>query len=194
MYISTVQSPVEREILTHRVAQEAGISAAAMEAEVKRAFTAALRRERKKEESEALRPVRAVQPRETGLRYDNPRSALCEEKLLALLLEDPELLRRTGAVLAPEMFSPPFLAKIYQRALELERGGHEIVPAAVMAGLEEAEARHLTGILSAKVASADAEKEAADYIAVIREEHAKKQTEGDDRLMDALSRKRERKG
>ncbi|MGM9639586.1 MAG: DNA primase [Butyricicoccaceae bacterium] len=194
VYISTVQSPVEREILTHRVAQEAGISAAAMEAEVKRAFTAALRRERKKEESEALRPVRAVQPRETGLRYDNPRSALCEEKLLALLLEDPELLRRTGAVLAPEMFSSPFLAKIYQRALELERGGHEIVPAAVMAGLEEAEARHLTGILSAKVASADAEKEAADYIAVIREEHAKKQTEGDDRLMDALSRKRERKG
>ena len=40
----------------------------------------------------------------------------------------------------------------------------------------------------------EAQKELVDYIAVIKEEHAKKQTEGDDRLLEVLSRKRERKG
>ena len=76
----------------------------------------------------------------------------------------------------------------------MEESGHEIRPAAVMAGLEDAEIRHLTHVLSAKVASSDAEQELVDYIAVIKEEHAKKQTEGDDRLLEVLSRKRERKG
>ena len=64
----------------------------------------------------------------------------------------------------------------------------------MIAGLEDAEIRHLTHVLSAKVASSDAEQELVDYIAVIKEEHAKKQTEGDDRLLEVLSRKRERKG
>ena len=83
---------------------------------------------------------------------------------------------------------------IYEKALQMEESGHEIRPAAVMAGLEEAEIRHLTQVLSAKVASTDAERELADYIAVIQAEQAKGQTEGDDRLLEVLSRKRERKG
>ncbi len=193
-YIASVQSPVEREILTHTVAKEADITPAAMSAEVKRAFTAALRKEKKKTENEALRPIRAVQPKETGLRYSNPRSAVCEEKLLAIVLDDHELLQKAGTMIAPSEFSSDFLARIYEKALYMEENGHEIRPAAIMAGLEDAEVRHLTQVLSAKVASQDAERELADYVAVIKAEQAKQQAEGDDRLLEVLSRKRERKG
>ena len=193
-YIASVSSPVEREILSHMVAQETGISAAVMAAEVKRAFTAGARRERRKTESDALRPLRAVQPKERGLTYTNPRSALCEEKLLTIVLDDEELLRAAAEKIRPEEFSSDFLAKIYQKALDMEREGHVISPAAMMAGLEDNEAKHLTAMLSAKLPSSDPARELEDYISVIKEEKAKTSSNGDDRLLDILNRKRERKG
>ena len=193
-YIATVSSPVEREILSHMVAQETGVAAASMAAEVKRAFISGARREKKKTESEAMRPVRNIQPKENRLRYQNPRSAVCEEKLLSIILEDSDLLHKAGEMISPQEFSSEYLARIFEKALAMEQSEHEIRPAAVMAGLEDAEARHLTAILSEKVPSHDPLAEMTDYIRVIKAEKAKDNSQGDDRLKEILSRKREREG
>lgn len=193
-YIASVSSPVEREILSHTVAQEAGITPAAMASEIKRAMTAEARKERRRMESEATSPIRAAQPKESGLRYDNPRSALCEEKLLAVVLNDSELLKLADEKIAPEEFSSPFLAKIFEMATSAERDGREVSTAAILSSLEENEARHLTGILSVPLPSSDREKELEDYIKVIKEEKARMSLDGDDRLFEALNRKRDRKG
>ncbi len=192
-YIATVVSPVEREIVSHMVAQEANIASTVMAAEVKRAFTARARREKKKRDAQALRPVTAAQPKERGLRYQNPRSALCEEKLLAIVLEDGALLARASALIAPEEFSSEFLGRVYARALEAAQSG-SVSAAAIMAGLEESEARHLSGVLSGKVSSGDEKRELEDYIKVIKEEKARSQLDGDRRLLEILNQKRERKG
>ncbi|MEA4920692.1 MAG: DNA primase [Clostridiaceae bacterium] len=193
-YIATVSSPVEREILSHMVAQEAGISAGVMAAEVKRAFGAVIRKEKKKTELDAMRPLKMAQRKETGVRYENPRSAVCEEKLLSIILEDADLLKSAEKLISPDEFSSPFLAKIYEKALEMEHSGHDIIPAAVMSGLDEGEARCLTSILSAKVLSQNEKKELEDYIKVIKEEKTKNTSDFDQKLIEVLHRKRERKG
>lgn len=192
-YIATVASPVEREIVSHMVAQETGIASTVMAAEVKRAFTARSRREKKKFDAAALQPVRAVQPKEQGLRYKNPRSAVCEEKLLAIVLEDRALLERAEELLTPEDFSSDFLGNIYRKALDAARTG-DVSVAALMAGLEENEARHLTGVLSGRVVSQDERRELEDYVRVIKEEKARSSMDGDRRLLEILNQKRERKG
>lgn len=193
-YIATVSSPVEREILSHMVSQEAGINAGIMAAEVKRAFASAIRKERKKTELDAMRPIRMAQRKESGARYANPRSAVCEEKLLSIVLEDADLLKSAEKLISPDEFSSPFLAKIYEKALKMEHSGHDIIPAAVMAELDDGEARCLTSILAAKVLSNNEQKELEDYISIIKEEKTKNNSDGDQKLIEVLHRKRERKG
>ena len=68
------------------------------------------------------------------------------------------------------------------------------MPAALLSQLTDAESRHLTRLFSQEIPSKDPEKEIEDYIRIIKEEYAKNNSEGDQRLMDALSRRRERKG
>ena len=193
-YISTIGSPVEREILIGSVSQQAEISSQVMTAEVKRAFTIKARRQKKKEESEALQPLRNVQPKENGLRYKNPRSALCEEKLLILVLQDWELMQKAVSAIDCEEFSSPFLAEIFKKACLMSKNEWNAMPAALLSQLTDAESRHLTRLFSQEIPSKDAEKEIEDYIRIIKEEYAKNNSEGDQRLMDALSRRRERKG
>ena len=86
------------------------------------------------------------------------------------------------------------MAKIFEMAVNAEREGREASTAAILSSLEENEARHLTGILSAPLPSSDTERELEDYIKVIKEEKARTSLEGDDRLIEALNRKRDRKG
>ena len=142
-------------------------------------------------ERRAMQPLRQAQPAERGLRYENPRSALCEEKLLALVLPDQENLDKAAAKISPDAFSSAFLAKIYQKALERRSQGLEPSAAACMAGLEEGEIRHLSGVLADAVRSRDPDREMQDYIDTITFEHEKKMAQdGDEWLRQAASRRR----
>ncbi len=94
--VSSLPSAVEREIYGGHAAQTAGVTPEAMAQEVKRAFSARLRREKKQQERRDLAPASQLQPKQRGLRYENIRSALAEEGVLRLVLLDPELLSADG--------------------------------------------------------------------------------------------------
>ena len=125
-YLATVPSEVEREIFGRTVAKEAGVSEQAMLAEVGRAVKSRYRRERAKEEKQALNPVQGAQPAQRQLRYSNVRSARCEEGVLTLALSDVDLLRQAAGQLQAEEFSSPCLAKAYALLLRrMEQGGRD---------------------------------------------------------------------
>ncbi len=193
--LAAMPNRIEREIYARSAAQMAGLSENAVLTEVARASARGERRKKQDTERRALQPLRQVQPHERELRYQNPRSALCEEKLLALVLQDQDLLDQAREKVSPDAFSSDFLAKIYQKAIERREQGLELSAAACMAGLPEGEVRHLSGVLAESVRSREPEREMDDYISTILSEYEKRtEPDGDDLLRKAASRRRSKEG
>ena len=82
-WICTLGSAVQREVYGPRVAETAKISVDAMKLEVNRAFKRRQSAEKKKQEKIDLAPSRALQPKSRSIRYDNMKSAMAEETILA---------------------------------------------------------------------------------------------------------------
>ena len=172
-YLATVPSEVEREIFGRTVAKEAGVSEQAMLAEVGRAVKSRYRRERAKEEKQALNPVQGAQPAQRQLRYSNVRSARCEEGVLTLALSDVDLLRQAAGQLQAEEFSSPCLAKAYALLLRRMEQGEETSLAHCLGALEPEEGELLAKIVANAVPAADPQRALRDYISVIETEHLK---------------------
>ena len=190
-YLAGIPSDVEREIFARNAARDAGISEEAVLTEVQYARKHRQKRAKEQFQREALSPLRRMQPRDRELRYDNPVSAFCEERLLAVTLRDRQLLEYAEARISPEEFSAPFLARIYQMALDRINQGLEPSPAVWMAELSEGETRLLTDILAGGVHSADPKRELEDCISKIKKEALKKNGDGNDALLAVLRQKRE---
>ena len=71
---------------------------------------------------------RANQPRPRGLRYDDMRSAMAEEGVVALLYLDSALARECRD-LPPEDFSSPLLGEVYRLLREAAGEGRTPSPA-----------------------------------------------------------------
>ena len=141
--ICTLDSSVKREIYSGRVAQAAQITEDSMKLEVSKAFKRRLAREKKQQEKIDLAPAQAMQPKARSVRYDNMKSAMAEEGILAQALLDPSLMAETD--LTGEAFSVPLLGKVYDQLLAMYKEGYE-VSIASLADIAQEEMSHITGI------------------------------------------------
>ncbi len=140
--ISTLPSPVQREVYMGRVAETAKISMDAMKLEVDRAYKRRKARQKKQQEKIDLAPVQALQPKSRTIRYDNMKSAMAEENILAQILREPALCAQVGN-LKPAEFSAPLLGKVYGQLLDRYQQGLE-VSVAVLSDLRAEEMSHVT--------------------------------------------------
>lgn len=184
-YLAGVSSTVEREVYARAAAKEAGVSAESVLTEAKRLRESRRRRQEKQLAQEALQPERLRQPQAWELHYDDPASAVIEERVVSAVLGDGALLRRAAERLFPEQFSSPFLAKIYRLALERLAEGLEPDPSFCMSQLESDELRQFTRILSSLVRERVDEALLDEYIQTIIYHHQKRTAPPDD---DALLR------
>ena len=189
--LCTLSSAVSREVYGRRVADSASISYEAMKLEVDKAFKRRLSKEKKKQEQISLSPARNHQPRERTIRYDNIKSAMAEELLLALVLKEPALLDQTGE-LTVSAFSSPLLGRVYDQLLSRHRQGLE-VSLGVLSELSAEEMSHVAGILRRQEAPVS-EEALRDCIRTIRSESRKRQVTSDDDLLALRNQVRERKG
>ncbi len=181
--------PVEREVYTTRAAEAAGLPPEAMRMEVTRAGKRRRAIERKQREKRELSPTATLQPAERSIRYQNLRSAMAEEGVIRLLMQDDTLFPQEMPVSAEE-FSSPLLGRIYG---ELWRRRGHVSLTALSAVLEQEEMSHLTALLQKPESTANAPQALADYIRVIREEYAKR-TAGVDPLAAARETYKDKKG
>jgi len=189
--ISTLGSAVQREVYGHRVAEAGKISYEAMKTEVDKAFKRRLAQEKKKQERISLEPARARQPESRSIRYDNIRSAMAEETVIALALRDPALLdKATG--LTGENFSVPLLGRVYDQLLERHNCGLE-VSLGVLAEMSPDEMSHLTGICQRQQGPVS-EAAFSDCIKIIHSATQSKNIESDDDLLAFRNKLKERKG
>ena len=189
--ISTLSSAVQREVYGTRVAEAASISYDAMKLEINKSFKRRMAKERKRQEKIDLAPAQALQPKSRAIRYDNMKSAMAEETVLAMVLKEPALLEKT-AVLTPESFSCPLLGKVYEqlagrasRGLELSLG--------VLEDLSGDEMSHMAGVVH-RHAGPVSEDALADCVRTIQAEQQLRSASSEDDLLRIREKLKERKG
>ena len=187
-FIATLSSAVEREVYSGRAAETAGVQTEAVKLEVNRAYRRRLSAQKKQEQKKNLRPAEAMQPAATGLKYDNIRSAMAEEGLLAQLLLEPALLDQTGMI-HPEDFSAPLLGRVYEWMQTRWNQGLQISISAMDGTFASEEIGHITDIFRKKGNIVN-EQALRDYIRVIQTE-ASKQNED---LLAVFQRRQDKNG
>ncbi|MBQ4600908.1 MAG: DNA primase [Oscillospiraceae bacterium] len=189
--ISTLPGAVQREVYGGRVAEIAKISADAMKLEISRAYKRRQYQNKKKQEKIDLSPQRTHQPRSRDIRYDNMRSAMAEEAVIAMVLKQPELLEHTRK-LEGEKFSSPLLGKVYTQLSQRYRQGLE-VSAGVLAELSGEEMSHITGICQRQQA-APSEEALQDCIRTIEQENDRGKVSSAEDLLALRNKMKESKG
>ena len=189
--ICTLSSAVQREVYGNRVAEAAKISVDAMKLEIERARKRRVNRQKKQQEKIDLEPAKALQPKARSIRYDNMKSAMAEEGVLALILREPALLAHVAG-LTGEVFSSLLLGKTFDQLVKRYRDGRE-VSVAVLEDLSAEEVSHITGILQRQEGPVS-EQALRDCIRIIRSEHQASKVVSNDDLLAYQNKLRERKG
>ena len=189
--ISGLSSSVQREVYSHRVAEAAKISDAAMRMEVERAFKRRISRQKKQQEKIDLAPAKALQPKSRTIRYDNMKSAMAEENILSQILREPAMLAQAKE-LKPEHFSSELLGRVYGQLLQRSQQGLE-VSLSVLADLTGEEMSHITGIFQRQQGPVS-EQAFADCIRTVRSEHQAAAVTTEDDLLSYRNKLKERKG
>ena len=189
--ICTLGSAVQREIYGRRVAEAADITYEAMKLEVDKSFKRRIQKEKKRQEQIDLAPARNLQPKARSIRYDNMKSAMAEEAVLALVLKEPALLDQAKELKGSE-FSSPLLGRAYGQLLSRHGQGLE-VSLAVLSDFSGEEMSHLAGILQRQEGPVN-ENALRDCIRTIRSEHQGSTVSSDDDLLAFRNKLKESKG
>ena len=189
--ICTLPSAVQREIYGNRVAEMCKISPEAMKLEIGKAYKKRLAREKKKQEKIDLAPARNMQPKTRAIRYDNVKSAMAEETVLAMTMKEPALFDKTGE-LTEKMFSVEVLGKAFAQLRQRHSQGLE-VSGSVLTDFTPEEMSHMIGIVHRHDGPVN-EQALLDCIRIIRAEHQAQNISSDDDLLALQKKMRERKG
>ena len=189
--IGSLHSSVQQEIYGHRVAETAKISYDAMKLEISKAYKRRAYREKKRQESIQLAPVKSLQPKSRTMHYDNVKSAMAEEELLAMALRSPDLLDRTGT-LTPQAFSSAVLGKVYGQIKDRHEKGLE-TSLAVLEDLTQEEMSHVAMIVQRQQGPVN-EQAFHDCIRTVLAQHEAARVQSEDDLLAYQNKLRERKG
>jgi len=190
-FVSTLPSAVQREVYGTRAAEAAGISYDAMKIEVNKAWKRRQHREKKKQEQIDLSPARNLQPHSRNFRYDNIKSAMAEETVIAMALKDPALLDHTG-MLSQGHFSSEVLGRVFAQLMHRHTQGHEI-SIAILTDFTSEEMAHVAGISQRQQGPVN-EQAFHDCIRTILDEHGKANIDSNADIMARRNKLKERKG
>lgn len=189
--VASLPSPVQREVYGGRAAETAKVTPEAMKLEVDRARKRRENREKKQEEQKMLSPAQNLQPKSRTIRYDDIRSAMAEEVILANIFKQPSLLDQVGGLTAAQ-FSCPLLGKIFRQQQDRYKQGLE-VSASVLDGLESDEMAHLAGILQRNQGPVN-EQAFADCVRTVLESYRARNTVTEQDLLALRDKMKEKKG
>lgn len=189
--IATLPSSVQREVYSHRIADEGGISFEAMQMEVTKAWKNLQRKEKKAQEKRDLAPAQASQPKSRAIRYDNLKSARAEENVIAQAMKEPALMD-DAKELKPEEFSVPLFSRVYRQMRARHDGGLAVSPA-TLEDLSADEASHVAMVVAGHTGPINAQA-FRDCVSIIRSEHSLASVDSDDDLLSMRKKMQERKG
>ena len=190
-FVSTLQSAVQREVYGTRAAEAAGISYDAIKIEVNKAFKRRMAREKKKQEKIDLSPAQNLQPHCRSIHYDNVKSAMAEETVIAMVFKEPALLDQTG-ILSQGHFSSQLLGRVFSQLVQRHVEGHEI-SIGILTDFTSEEMAHVACV-SQKQQGPVNEQAFHDCIRTILNEYGKASVTTDADMMALRNKMKERKG
>lgn len=189
--LCTLGNPTRQEVYGRRVAETASVSYEAVQSQIKKAQKSRRYREKKQQEEVSLAPVRNLLPPNTSIRYDNPKSARAEERILAMVLCTPVLLDQMQG-LEGAHFSSPLLGRVYEQLLQRYRN-HQDVSIAVLEGLSQEEMAHLVRIAQQQEGPVSPEA-FGDCVRTVRDAHQSAAVSSDEDLLALQKKLQDRKG
>ena len=189
--ISSLGSAAQREVYGNRVAEAAKVSFETMKLEIAKAYKRRQNKQRKQQEAIDLAPVKALQPKSRTIRYDNVKSAVAEEGILAQILREPAMLDQAGSLKA-EDFSVELLGRVYAQLLDRYKQGLE-VSLSVLADMTAEEMNHLSAI-SQRQTGPVSEASFRDCVRTVQTQHESKSVTSDEDLLAFRNKLKERKG
>ncbi len=189
--ICTLGSSVQREVYGNRVAEVASVSYDAVKMEIDRAYKRRQKNQKKQQEKILLAPERALQPKARSIRYDNIKSAMAEEGIIAQILREPALLNQTEELTA-QMFSSKLLGNVFDQLSRRYRQGLE-VSVGVLEDLNGEEISHITHLYQRNEGTVNHEA-FADCIRTVRSEYQAGQVTSEDDLLAFQNKLKQRKG
>ncbi len=189
--LGTLQSPVQQEVYGNRVAESAGISPEVLRLEIEKSSRRLQARKKRQQEKADLSPARNLQPKSRAFHYDNLKSAMAEESVLAMVLTEPALFAQTESLKQQE-FSSALLGQVYAQLKQRYEAGLE-VSTAVLSGLNGEEMAHVAGIQQRRQGPVNADA-LADCIRTIHSQCQAGQVSNDQELLAFRNRLKERKG
>ena len=138
-----------------------------------------------------MAPAQALQPKTRTIRYDNMKSAMAEETVIAMVLRESALLDEIRDLSAEE-FSSGLLGSVYLQLRSRHDQGLD-VSLGVLTDLSAEEMSHVTGVFQ-RLSGPVNEKALRDCVRIIKEEHSNSNVSSVDDLMALRNRYRERKG
>ena len=190
-FISTLSNAVQREIYGTRVAEAAGISFDAMKIEINKSYKRRIAREKKKQERISMAPAANLQSKSRSIHYEDVKSAMAEESVIAQVLKVPALLDQTTQLTGAE-FSSPLLGKVYDQLVMRHREGLEVA----LTGLSDVtkeEMSHIAGIVHRQQGPVS-EQALADCVGIILAQNRKKHVSSEDDLLRLQEQMKKRKG
>ena len=154
---------IEREVYAGRAAKMAGVTAEAMNIEVRRELGIRRKRRQAAERREIRSPVGMAQPKDRTLAYTDVKSAKAEENVLRLLFSDQKLIAGMEKEVPPAWFSAPVLRKIYERVLALDREGQIVDVLPFEGWLEPNEMSLLSSILEQSLPAGEQRQAPVSY-------------------------------
>lgn len=166
--IAALPGSVEREVYGLRVAQEAGVSSDAVKVEIAARRRAMASRARKQLERDETRPLKAVQPADKNIKYEDSRAAMAEAGLIRLMYLDPSLEMDD----APEEsdFTVGLFARMYAHLRRCSSQGERVNMASLSAEFTGEELAHLTRVLQQPEDPQRRTQAMRDYIQIIKED------------------------
>ena len=190
VYVAGMGSEVEREIYARNIAEDVNVSPKAVLAEIEKARKNFSRRERKSYEKESVNLESRIQPKDREMRYTNIRSAVSEENILAILLKNDDYVEKARQKISKDMFSSPFLGKIYGMILEKYQENGSVTLAQIVNFLEPNEAAQIISICSSHKYSSNADTAIEDCMEVLKTEY-NKATQEQDPMLELIKKKKE---
>ena len=148
-------------------------------------------REKKKQEKIDLAPARNLQPHSRNFHYDNIKSAMAEETVIAMALKEPALLDQTG-ILSQGHFSSELLGRVFDQLIRRHTEGYEI-SIGILTDFTSEEMAHVAGIAQRQQGPVS-EQAFQDCIRTILDEHGRANVDSDADIMALRNKMKERKG
>lgn len=189
--LATVESLIEREVYTGKLAQELDVSKDNLLNEVNKITAKSNSKKHRTELHTELAVSRGLQDQINPEKGRYLKAAMAEESLIVLLYKNPDFLRKLDSFLSPDDFMTQFNRRVYETERGLILSGGEADLSALAAYFTPEETGKITGMLMMRKVSNTIE-EARDCADVILQEKMLKSDNGVDAL-DKISEIRQKK-